>query len=204
MPNKNVEIMISLPTFKFGQGYFNDFTAAGSDGRGRIGDAYRHVAIHSYADSAPPSADCLLKADRILASGTPGIDPLVRAKQVTNGHVYITETAINSRQWDQNGFLTTLAARYGQPSSANFYANARWAELGRRYVKALEAFDTTDGRIKGATFFQTDANGSYQPGTLEPYNIDEGTTTGDHAHWAMGNRARNTPDCDVSPYVTNC
>lgn len=122
------------------------------------------------------------------------------AKGATNGGVYITEAGINSANMDANNYAyiqSVLVPRYGQNDPANAYANARWAELGRRYVNALAAFDNINGRVKGVMYFQDDRGTAYGPGTGQPYNIDHGNTSGQHAHYAMGSRIGSV-DC-VAP-----
>lgn len=187
--NKNVEMMISLPTIKDGEGYFNDFTAPNADGRGRVGDKFRHVGVHVYSNG------CLLRTENVDNPPHSVMRILDMAKASTNGGVYITESGINTNYFSASYFQTVLVPRYNQTDPANGYANARWAELGRRYVNALAAFDNIDGRVKGVTFFQDARGGDYGPGTPEPYNIDDGNTTGEHAHYAMGNRVTNMFDC---------
>ncbi|HEU5326665.1 MAG TPA: hypothetical protein VFU78_01160 [Thermomicrobiales bacterium] len=201
LTNKNVEIMISLPTingyaYQHDEDYFLAFTGDTGDGRGRVGDKYRHVGVHVYSNG------CLLRTDNIYDHSVMRILDL--AKQATNGGVYITESAINSHNMDPDNYAyirNVLVPRYNQPDPLNGYANARWAELGRRYVNALTAFDNIDGRVKGVTFFQDFHGGTYGPGSTEPYNIDDGNTTGQHAHWAMGNRIGSI-DC-VAPANVN-
>lgn len=182
LTNKNVEIMISLPTLRNGEGYFNAFTSDTGDGRGRVGDKYRHVGVHTY------SFGCL---DRQHAGGESQGNVMTivdKAKASTLGGVYITEVGINSKG-------QTLGSRF---TSVPAGEDRRWAELGRRYVRAMETFDSWDGRIKGAMFFHDDRNIEFSYLNSNPsapiYNIDEGTQAGAHAHWAMGNRA-NDSDC---------
>lgn len=183
--NKNVEIMISQPTLIDGVNYFDAFNS-NPDGRGRVGDKFRHVGVHTY------SFGCL---DRQHAGGESQGNVMTiidKAKASTLGGVYITEVAINSKG-------QTLGSRFTNLPEGE---DRRWAELGRRYVRALENFDSVDGRIKGVMFFHDDRswNYSYRNANAVPYNMDEGTQAGAHAHWALGNRA-NDSDCPIDKRV---
>ena len=186
--NKNVELMISLPTTGGGESYFNAFTSDTGDGRGRVGDRYRHVGVHTY------STGCLDRQHVGTESQGSVMTIIDKAKLATLGGVYITETGINSRG-------QTLGSRFtGIPAGED----RRWAEVGRRYVRALESFDSWDGRIKGVAFFHDDRNYEFSYLNTNPdqpiYNIDEGTQAGAHAHWAMGNRV-NDSDCLIDKRV---
>ncbi len=148
--------MISLPTLQanswYGpEGYFNEFTR--DAGRGRVGDRFDAVGVHTYSSSC-------LNSGGTAVEGLPGTSPLYileRAKQSGGAPLYLTEVGLNFEG-------QTYAGRYGLTSERE----ARSAEMGRRYVNALEAFDTADGRVKGVTIYQT----HFSPRDDDFYQLD--------------------------------
>lgn len=170
--NPTVRLMISLPTLAANssyaaEAYFNEFVR--DAGRGRIGDLFDAIAVHSY------SLDCYTSSGH-SGDGVAGRDPLyaiAQAKQTGGAPVYITEAAINLG-------AGVYANRYGLSNERE----ARSAELGRRYVNALNAFDLTDGRVKGVTFYQTEFTSRSDDFYSLDYNPDY--TQPFHAHYAMG------------------
>lgn len=169
---QNMRMMISLPTTQ-NLTYFNNFVDYSGDGRGRIGDRFDAVAIHTY------SFGCFDYNHGNPEGQGSVIYPIDRAKQSSARPIYVTEGNVN-----------TLGGFGGHGDQAR--ESARWQFVGPVLVSALKYFDGENGRVKGFTPFQSDWS-NYTEAYVNNYNLDF-EASDFFAHRAIGNRQRSA-DC---------
>lgn len=194
----NLRLMISLPTRNpldttqaAADQYFNDFLAPQPDGPDqpdqgkRVGYEFSAVAVHAYAQDCLSVVNPTNGQQSHAGEGNPDISPIDIVKAAvsnTNRPIYITEAGI------------------GADVTRNYQGSyqAKWDDLGKKYVDGLGGFDLPNGRVRGVTYFQTalsdinpdyaelNIDADYTGGTIHP-------TTGYVAHTHM--RQRDSGDC---------